>query len=120
MPPKFTFFTEAEAKGIEPDLMAMLDMARKIAGKPFIIDSGLRLAEHNAQVGGLADSSHLPDQNGLSQAVDLACDNSLDRWDMVFALKEAGFKRIVIEQKHVHVDIDAKKVQRILGLIEKP
>jgi uncharacterized protein YcbK (DUF882 family) len=120
MPPKYTHFTDLEAAGIEPDLMAMLDVAREKAGVPFTITCGLRSPEHNAEVGGVSDSAHLPDANGLSQAVDLACVDSSDRWKMVFALKDAGLKRIVIEGKHVHCDVSEYLPQYVLAVLDKP
>jgi hypothetical protein len=120
MPPKFVYFSEEEAKGIEPDLMAMLDLARGKAGIPFTITCGLRDAQKNAEVGGVPDSAHLPDANCLSQAVDILCIDSIQRWKMVFSLKEAGFTRIIIEMAHIHVDIDGEKPQYVLGVMDKP
>lgn len=119
MPPKYTWFTEEEAKGIEPDLMAMLDVARARAGVPFVITCGLRTPEHNAEVGGEHDSAHLPNHHGLSYAVDIACDNSEDRFAMVFALEDAGLRRIVLEPQCIHVDIDESKPQDVLAFWER-
>lgn len=119
MPPKYRWFSDAEAQGIEPELMAMLDVARERAGVPFVITCGLRTPEKNAEVGGVHDSAHLADASGFSRAVDLACDNSIDRWKIVFALKEAGLKRIVIEPRCVHTDLDESKPQFCLALWER-
>lgn len=97
--------------GVNDKLMSMLDNARTIAQIPFIITSGLRTKEHNAEVGGEQDSAHL---SGL--AVDLACSDSLARYTMVYSLFVAGFKRIEIGKNHIHVDIDESKDQRVMFL----
>ena len=117
---RWKFFTDQEGEGIEPELMAMLDMARSYAKIPFIITCGLRDKVENENAGGVPDSAHLPDAHGLSQAVDISCVDSSDRWKMVFALKDAGFKRIVIEQKHLHVDISQTLPQEVLAVLDKP
>ena len=97
--------------GVSDKLMHMLDGARKVAGVPFIITSGLRTPEHNKEVGGKADSAHL---KGL--AVDLQCSDSGNRFNIIYALFVAGFKRIEICSGHIHVDIDETKDQRVIFL----
>lgn len=117
MPPTYKHFSAKEAEGVEPDLMAMLDVAAERAGVPFIITCKGRTVEHNKEVGGVPNSAHVDDDgNGLSPAVDLACEDSATRWKIVFALKEAGLRRIIIEPRCVHVDIDAGKPLDVLGL----
>ncbi len=117
---KWTYFTDDESKEIEPELMAKLDMARSYAKIPFVITCGLRTPEQNLAAGGVTDSAHLPNAHGLSEAVDIFCSDSVDRWKMVFAFKDAGFKRIVIEQKHIHVDISQTLPQEVLAVLDKP
>lgn len=101
MPPTYKYFSAQEAQGLDPTLMAMLDLARGKAGIPFRITCGLRTLVQNEGVGGVGDSSHL---RGL--AVDLACANSLDRYKMVSALLSVGFTRLGIYDAHCHVDCD--------------
>lgn len=97
--------------GLTDKLMSMLDNARHIAGVPFIITSGLRTEEHNKEVGGMADSSHL---RGL--ACDIACSDSPTRYLMLYSFFVAGFKRIEVCTNHLHVDIDETKDQRVCFL----
>jgi len=94
--------------GLSDKLMSMLDNARTIAGVPFVITSGLRSEEENKRVGGVADSAHL---KGLG--ADIACENSSDRYSMLYGFYVAGFKRIEICERHLHVDIDESKDQRV-------
>jgi len=94
--------------GLSDKLMSMLDNARTIAGVPIIITSGLRTPEHNKEVGGKEDSSHL---KGLG--ADLSCVDDSNRYAIIYGLFVAGFKRIGIGKGHIHVDIDETKDQRV-------
>lgn len=86
------------------ELLQMLDTARELYAKPMVITSGFRTEEHNAKVGGTANSSHL---RGL--AADISCKTSGERWDMLDSLIKAGFNRIGIAKTFIHVDIDEEK-----------
>lgn len=106
--PKYHFFSDEEVKGLDQELCAMLDWARGRAAVPFSITCGLRTADQNDTVGGVKDSAHL---RGL--AVDLSCSDSEARFKMVSALLLAGFKRIGIYDKHIHVDRDETLPQNV-------
>lgn len=114
MPPKYTYFSEEESKGLNPDLMAMLDMAREKAGVPFFITCGVRTAEQNSALqNSVSDSSHL-----TGHAVDLACSDSVTRFSMLSGLIEAGFNRIGIYSAHLHVDDDTTKPAKVCWYVE--
>ena len=91
------------------ELLNMLDIVRKKYGKSIVINSGYRTAKHNAKVGGTPESSHT---KGL--AVDIACNNSTDRFKLEGILREVGFKRIGIAKTFIHADIDKDKAQNVL------
>ena len=91
------------------EILSMLDAARKIYGKPMRITSGFRTKTHNKKVGGVESSSHL---KGL--AVDIACSESRNRFDMIRALLEVGFKRLGVAGTFIHVDIDKDKSQNVI------
>jgi uncharacterized protein YcbK (DUF882 family) len=91
------------------ELLNMLDIVRKKYGKSIVINSGYRTVKHNAKVGGTPASSHT---KGL--AVDIACNNSTDRFKLTGILKEVGFKRIGIAKTFIHADIDKDKSQNVL------
>lgn len=105
------YFKQSEIKGLNDQLVLMLDQARGFAQIPFIITSGLRTAQENQRVGGVDDSAHL---KGL--AVDLQCYNGQDRFKIVTALLKAGFSRIEITKNHIHTDIDNSKPQNTIFL----
>ena len=87
----------------------MLDAARKIYGKSMRVTSGFRTEFHNKKVGGVVSSSHL---KGL--AADIACSESKNRFEMIKALLEVGFKRIGIASTFIHIDIDKDKSQNVI------
>jgi zinc D-Ala-D-Ala carboxypeptidase len=96
---------------MDMELLLMVDRVREQYGKPIIITSGYRTPQHNARVGGKTTSSHI---KGL--AIDIACDNSTDRFKLKGLLQEVGFNRIGIDKKFIHVDVDKDKIQNILWI----
>lgn len=103
--PMYTYFSPAEVAKwkLTPELFALLDTARNLAGVPFQITSGLRTSAENAKVGGKPDSAHL---KGL--AVDLLCTDNLKRTAMLRGIL-AQPKPVFLEiaGQHLHIDIDA-------------
>ena len=113
---------EPKIVGVDLELMACLDRARHRAGIPFIVTSGKRSAEHNLEVGGVPDSSHV-----TGNAVDLRCEDSKTCFKIVEALLHEGLQRIVIGLRfdkssphgiafhNVHVDNDFSKPYPIIS-----
>lgn len=102
-------FKEDEIIGLHPPLVDMLDAARELCGFALVITSGYRDPAKNAEVGGVPDSAHT---KGL--AVDLSAPkDSVLKEKMAWALGRVGFRRVFRYQNHVHVDVDAEKVQDI-------
>lgn len=89
---------------ISPFLVTKLDRARGFAKTKFIINSGCRCNSHNKKIKGSRTSSHL---QGL--AVDIKCNNGLNRINIIKGLILAGFKRIGVANTFIHVDIDESK-----------
>ena len=107
---KYKYFTEKEVFGLKEKLVNMLDEAREIAGIPFAINSGYRTLEHNAEIGGVENSSHT-----LGLAVDLRARNSTEHFKITKALLQVGFSRISRKYpNHIHCDIDDSKPQEVL------
>jgi uncharacterized protein YcbK (DUF882 family) len=101
---------------ISPELVRMLQLVRDILGIPVRITSGCRCVIHNARVGGVIDSTHLPNEEGICLAADIACPSGRPLFDMLDALRSVGFRRIGInfENRFVHVDIDPNKPQDVI------
>ena len=94
---------------MDETLLAMLDELRHKVGEPLVISSAVRCADHNWNVGGVANSSHL---KGL--AVDIHCIDSRLRFFLVKYAIELGFRRIEPMDAWVHLDIDNEKPQDVL------
>lgn len=103
MQPKYKYFKDSEIKGLKPELVAILDQAREIAGVPFSIASGLRTPSQNTSAGGVANSSHL-----TGDAVDIQCTDNQKRSKMLWGLMHFRDKLFIeIAGRHIHVDIKA-------------
>lgn len=87
----------------------MLNKARDVAGVPFIISSGYRCKKHNTEVGGVESSAH---RKGCG--CDIKCCGSLNRFKIVLALLNVGFKRIGIGKTFIHCDTDSTLPQGVL------
>lgn len=106
---KWKWFTEEEAKGLDHGLMVRLDMARDLCGFPIVITSGRRTEEQNVNANGTKDSSHL---RGLAVDVQRPI-GDFESNKIVWAIGRAGFRRVFIYTKHIHLDIDESKQQDI-------
>jgi uncharacterized protein YcbK (DUF882 family) len=84
--------------------LQIIDKARDLFAKPIHINSAMRTVERNALVGGSKNSSHL---RGL--AIDVACDNSRDRFRLIEIFMLLGINRIGIAKTFIHIDIDPEK-----------
>lgn len=96
-------------ENMDIDFLAKLDKAREYANIPFIINSAYRTKEHNAKIGGVANSSHL---KGL--AVDISINSSRERFIVLKALILVGFNRIGVAKTFIHVDDDKEKTNNVI------
>lgn len=98
---------------IDPILMEMAQAVRDECGFPIIITSGCRCVKHNKSklVGGKADSAHLPNKQGVCQALDIAFTSGAQLYAIMNAAFNAGFQRIGINfaKNFIHVDVDKSK-----------
>lgn len=109
----YRYFKDVEFKRARPScslsdmdlsFMVRLDMARDIAGVPFIVNSAYRSVEFEKQKGRSGTSSHC---KGL--AIDIRCTDSATRLCILSAAISAGFRRIGIGSHFIHLDIDDSK-----------
>lgn len=106
----FNIEQDPKMQGLDHKLMFKLDLARQMADIPFVITSGVRTPEQNAEVGGKANSSHL---TGLG--CDIRCRNDTEQYLIVKGAFMAGFERIFKGEGHIHLDIDPDKPQKVFG-----
>jgi len=86
-----------------------LQRARTEAQIPFVVVSGCRCAKHNKEVGGAKDSDHL-----MGEAADIRVVNSYERWKVIFAGYEAGFRRIGVAKGFIHLGDNWTNPQQVL------
>lgn len=98
-------------ENMDAALLLKIDRARELAGIPFKVNSAVRCEDHNAKVGGKPDSAHI---GGF--AIDVAAIDSHTRFKIMKALFDVGFKRIGINPRFIHVDVDDDKPQEVLFL----
>jgi uncharacterized protein YcbK (DUF882 family) len=91
-------------KNMDINFLYKLEHARELAGVPFKITSGYRTKDHNAEVGGVPNSSHL-----IGVAADIAVSGGNQRYIILNALIKAGFKRLGIAKTFIHCDTDDTK-----------
>lgn len=95
----------------DQETLFMLNLARTLAGAPFVINSGNRCKAHNTTVGGSAKSSHLK-----GCAVDIKATDSKTRYNVLHGLISAGFTRIGVAKTFIHADNDKSKSQEVTWL----
>ena len=108
------------ADKISPALIKKLQKIRDIIGRPLIITSGVRCESYNASLkNSSAHSSHVPDDYGKGNAVDIASLHSKDRYELV-EVAQKFFKRIGISGGSyggfIHLDVDRSKIQEVMWL----
>lgn len=108
---EFTCSGENCFNKMNPLLLKKLDTARDYANIPFKITSSWRSEEHNKAIKGASNSSHL-----RGNAVDISCENSVERFIIVDALLKAGFTRVGIANTFVHADIDEELTKQVIWL----
>ena len=102
------YFTRSEFGhygNVEPNetLVLLLDEARRFAGRPFVITSGIRGPRHDGD-----RSAHI-----TGHAVDIRAPDSKVRWHILDGLYAAGFNRIGVYDKHIHADVDPTKPRNV-------
>ena len=100
-------------------LIGVLQDVRDAYSKPMAITSGWRTAKHNADIGGVSTSAHIPvdleDGEGfVSHAVDIACSNGKDRFRLVELFLMFSIVRIGVAKDFIHIDNDSRKPQEVL------
>lgn len=92
----------------KPELVQRLELMRALYGGPIRVTSGVRCRWYNDRpkdqggAGGEPNSEH-----PLGEGTDLSCVTSRERWQMLEAAKQAGFRRLGIGRDFLHVGISA-------------
>ena len=90
---------------LHSELLRRLQQMRSALGRPLIINSGYRNAEHNTRVGGSPGSYHL-----RGMAADIVV-RGLPLAELAAAARKAGFRGIGTYSSFVHVDIRDQRTE---------
>ena len=100
-----SFFTADEMKCrgcgklvMDETFMGKLNLARWIAGVPFVVNSGYRCPKHNKEVGSTSDN------HTKGKAADIQCRSGASRFELIKALIGAGMMGIGIGKSFIHAD----------------
>jgi zinc D-Ala-D-Ala carboxypeptidase len=99
---------------MEEEFLEALDLARDIAGFPFIIRSGFRSVKHNRDLISRGYAASTKSSHLLGWAADIAVPSSRKRFIMMEALLDAGFNRIGVADDYIHVDMDPNKPPNVM------
>ena len=65
------------ASWVSPNLIEKQQHVRDVVGKPMTITSGVRCEAFNSSIKSSLVLSHMPNEDGMGLAVDIACTTSL-------------------------------------------
>lgn len=114
------YFSESEFKACVPscrksdmqaETLCKLNNARHIAGIPFVLNSAYRSPAHDKAKGRSGTGAHT-----LGRAVDIRCNTSENRYEILTAGIAAGFTRIGIHKTFVHLDDSPNHAQGVIWL----
>lgn len=118
---KYKYFSPSEFLACTPScsiedmdegFLSLLDLARSYSSVPFILNSAYRSVEWEIGRGRSGTSSHCK-----GMAVDIRCLSSAERYEIVTCLLRAGFSRIGIYGRYIHVDIDSSKPSNLIFML---
>jgi hypothetical protein len=91
-----------DPNAMDREFLRALDDARDRAGTAFTVRHVDQYREGD------------PGAHGAGRAVDIRCSDSFNRWRIISALIASGFNRIGVYDRHIHVDNDPSKPERVL------
>ena len=94
--------------GMDQEFMDILEAVRKEYGKPMKLNSSFRCDVHNASINAKSSSSHR-----LGLAVDIACEGSRQRYDLIRHLLK-HVTRMGIGEEFLHADNDLNKSPNVI------
>jgi hypothetical protein len=99
------------------EVLIRLDLARSVAGLPFILTSGCRCGVHNAFIKASKNSDHICDQvSGLvTCGVDIRATNDRERFLIMRGAFAAGFDKIAPDytRNFVHLGLSYRSDERV-------
>lgn len=98
---------------VSDDFLNKLEIARALAGIPFIVNRCCSCEKHNKEIGGSEGSSHIADEIKKCTAIDIKVKSKRQRFIILESLIKAGFNRIGEYKSWLHTDCDPDKDERV-------
>lgn len=100
------------------EMVEKLDRLREACGFPFVITSSYRDPEHNAQMGGVPESSHCLAPDGFYSGIDIATSNfgGAGLYKFITNALWLGYNRIGVYKHHVHLDVEDRLPQQVMWI----
>lgn len=95
-------YPECRSTIAHPDLIKAWGKFRSLVGKAVLVNSGYRCPRHNLEEGGRPLSRH---QLGQAIDINLKSIKHLNKSEVEFAAKEAGFTYIKFYETFAHIDV---------------
>ena len=93
---------------IKQELAVKVQQVRDLVGRSIVINSGVRCARHNGNIGASETSSHIG-----GWAAYLKYSGSAQRYELLNAIMPV-FDRVGIAKTFIHVDVDANKTAGVV------
>lgn len=112
------YFSDSEFKKCVPScsiddmdggFMELLDKVREDAGIPLVINCAYRSVSWDKKKGRSGNSSHC-----RGKAVDIRCNDSVNRFKIIQAAINNGIRRIGIGKRFIHIDNDESLPQGVI------
>lgn len=101
---------------VDPDFLIKLQKVRSIVAIKFTIISGCRCPIYNKKERGASESDHLTTEIIACEGADIFCNNSRDRYRIIAAAFDVGFKRIGPHKTFIHLGTAKRNPQDVLWL----
>jgi len=88
----------------DPAMHVILNLGREKFGRPIVLNSACRCAEHNMHVGGARKSAHLIGPDGLCHAADIKIFSDITRAILHKIFYDLGIRRFECSDAHLHID----------------
>lgn len=106
-----TLYVENPYCLLDFDTLRKLNLAREIAGIPFVLTCSYRSSWYDKTKGRSGEGAHT-----LGRAYDIRCTSDSHRFKIVSAALQAGFNRIGIAKTFIHLDDSPKHKQNVVWL----
>lgn len=101
---------------VDAGFLIKLQNTRTLADIRFIVMSGCRCPSYNKDEKGSSTSDHITTETMACEGADIFCGNSVDRYKILDAAFNIGFRRIGIAKEFIHLGTSNRNPQEVVWL----